>query len=223
MNETIWYFVWVFLFGLCCGSFFNVCIYRIPLKKSIVTPSSFCPNCKGSIKFYDNIPVLSFILLRGRCRNCDVKISLRYPSIELLTGLLFALLYVKFGLTFSFFIHAIYVGALIVVTFIDLDYKIIPDVITLRLIGFGYMISWIPNVTVNHWASLFGILVGGGFLFLAAFFYQVIAKKEGMGGGDIKLMAMVGSIMGPWKVFISIFFASFLGMVLQIRIGVSVS
>jgi leader peptidase (prepilin peptidase)/N-methyltransferase len=122
----------------------------------------------------------------------------------------------KFGLSLSFFVHVIYVGALIVVTFIDLDYTIIPDKITLPLIGFGYMISWIPNTTVTHWESLIGILVGGGFLYLTAFFYQVIAGKEGMGGGDIKLMAMVGSIMGPWKVFMSIFFASFVGSIISI-------
>ncbi|OGL44811.1 MAG: hypothetical protein A2161_02150 [Candidatus Schekmanbacteria bacterium RBG_13_48_7] len=214
MRFSFVYYVWVFLFGLCFGSFFNVCIYRIPRKKSIVSPSSFCPGCDKPIRFYDNIPLISYFLLGGRCRGCKMQISLRYPNVELLTGILFLLLFQWFGLTPSFFIYSLLISAFIIITFIDIDFQIIPDVITLPLLGFGLVVSWIPDLTVHHWDSLIGALVGGGFLYFIAFLYWLVKKQEGMGGGDIKLMAMAGSFMGPLRVLLAIFLASFLGSVI---------
>jgi leader peptidase (prepilin peptidase) / N-methyltransferase len=193
--------IFAFVFGLTIGSFLNVCIYRLPLKKSIVTPPSGCPSCGNRIKFYDNIPVLSYLILRGRCRNCGTSISLKYPVVELITGLISMALLVKYNIlnaNFSlFFIYLIFISSLICIGFIDLEHQIIPDVISIPgiIIGFAY------SLFLNHipWVdSLIGILAGGGILYLVAVLFELIMKKEGMGGGDIKLLAMIGAFLG-WK------------------------
>ena len=196
MNYSIWYYAWVFLFGICLGSFFNVCIYRIPRKKSIVVPSSFCPACQHPLRYYDNIPLLGYILLRGKCRFCKAPISIQYPLVEFITGMVFLILFQWFGFSGSFFIYGLFLGALIVITFIDIEFQIIPDIISLPLLGFGLVVSWIPNLTVYWLDSVLGALLGGGFLYLVAMLYLLFRKKEGMGGGDIKLMAMAGSFLG---------------------------
>ena len=202
--------MFVFIFGLCIGSFLNVCIYRLPVSKSIVKPRSMCSNCGTLIAGYDNIPILSYLWLKGRCRHCRIKISMRYPMIELLAGLFALGTYLKFGLGIEAFIYFLFFAALIVVTFIDLDHRIIPDVITLPGIPICFLASFaLPAIT--YLEALLGILIGGGSLFLVAWTYSLITKKEGMGGGDIKLLAMMGAFIG-WKgVLFTIFVASLAG------------
>ena len=200
----------IFIQGLCIGSFLNVCIYRVPQSKSIMHPRSMCPNCSTPIPFYDNIPVFSYLLLRGRCRQCKVKISPRYPMVELLGGLTALGTYLKFGLTWEALIYYVFIAALIVVTFIDLDHRIIPDVITLPGIPLCFAASFLlPEIT--YLEALIGVIAGGGSLFLVAWTYSLLTKKEGMGGGDIKLLAMMGAIIG-WKgVLFTIFVGSLTG------------
>ena len=202
--------MFIFLMGLCIGSFLNVCIYRLPESKSIVHPRSMCPNCDTRIPFYDNIPLFSYLWLKGKCRRCKVKISMRYPMVELLGGLVALGTYLRFGLTIETLIYYVFIAALLVVTFIDLDHRIIPDVITLPGIPICFAASFaLPAITYKD--ALLGILVGGGSLFLVAWVYTLLTKKEGMGGGDIKLLAMMGAIVG-WKgVLFTIFVASLVG------------
>ena len=200
----------IFIFGLCIGSFLNVCIYRLPASKSIVHPRSMCSNCGTLIAAYDNVPVLSYIWLKGRCRHCRIKISMRYPIVELLGGLFALGTYLKFGLTIEALVYYLFCAALLVVTFIDLDHRIIPNVITLPGIPIGFAAGFaLPTITYKE--SLLGILIGGGSLFLVAWIYSLITKKEGMGGGDIKLLAMMGAIVGWQGVFFTIFLASLVG------------
>ena len=202
--------IFIFIFGLCIGSFLNVCIYRLPASKSIVHPRSMCSNCGTAIASYDNIPILSYLWLKGRCRHCRAKISLRYPTVELLGGLIALGTYLKFGLTIEALIYYIFFASLMVVTFIDLDHRIIPDVITLPGIPICFAAGFaLPAITYKE--ALLGILIGGGSLFLVAWTYSLVTKKEGMGGGDIKLLAMMGAIVG-WKgVLFTIFVASLVG------------
>ncbi len=193
--------IFALVFGLTVGSFLNVCIYRIPLKKSIVTPPSGCTACGNSIKFYDNIPVLSYLILRGRCRNCGVRISMLYPAVELATGLISMALLTRFNLFNQslpqYFIYFSFISALICISFIDLEHQIIPDVISIPGIIIGFIISiFFDHIT---WIdSLTGIITGGGILFLVAVVFEALMKKEGMGGGDVKLLAMIGAWLG-WK------------------------
>ncbi|MGD8256878.1 MAG: prepilin peptidase [Desulfobacterales bacterium] len=199
-----------FVFGLCIGSFLNVCIYRLPVSKSIVHPGSMCPSCATPIKFYDNMPIISYLLLQGKCRQCKTKIPLRYPIIELLGGLFALGSYLKFGPSLDAIIYFAFIASLLVVTFIDLDHRIIPDRITLPGIPVCLAASLVlSNITFLD--SLLGIIAGGGSLLLVAWTYNLITKKEGMGGGDIKLLAMIGAIIG-WKgVLFTIFTSSLVG------------
>jgi leader peptidase (prepilin peptidase)/N-methyltransferase len=200
----------IFIFGLCIGSFLNVCIYRLPASKSIVHPRSMCSNCGTLIAAYDNIPVLSYLWLKGRCRHCQIKISPRYPLVELLGGLLALGTFLKFGLTLEALIYYLFCAALLIVTFIDIDHRIIPNVITLPGIPICFAASFaLPTITYKE--ALLGILIGGGSLFLVAWIYSLITKKEGMGGGDIKLLAMMGAIVGWQGVLFTIFVASLVG------------
>ncbi len=199
-----------FLFGALIGSFLNVCILRIPEKKSIVSPPSHCPGCGAGIRFYDNIPVLSYLFLLGKCRNCGERISPRYPLIELITAVASLTCFFYFGLTLAWFGFFILVASLIVITFIDLDHRIIPDVISLPGIVVGFAFSFfLPHIT---WVqSLIGIAVGGGSLLMVAVIYEAITKQEGMGGGDIKLLAMLGAFLGWEGVLFVIMASSLLG------------
>jgi leader peptidase (prepilin peptidase)/N-methyltransferase len=200
----------IFVFGLCIGSFLNVCIYRLPVSKSIVHPRSMCSNCGSLIAAYDNIPVLSYLWLKGRCRHCQIKISPRYPMVELLGGLFALGTYLKFGLTLEALIYYLFFAALLIVTFIDIDHRIIPNVITLPGIPICFAASFaLPSITYKE--ALLGIFIGGGSLLLVAWVYSLITKKEGMGGGDIKLLAMMGAIVGWQGVFFTIFLASLVG------------
>ncbi len=192
------------------GSFLNVCIFRVPQNLSIVFPRSFCPYCQKPIPAYDNIPLLSYLFLSGKCRYCRTKISWRYPLVEGLTGTIALLLYIQFGLTWVFLSLFAFAAAMIVITFIDLDHRIIPDVISLPGIGIGLLLSFLlPMIPVKD--SLIGIIAGGGTLFAVAYIYEAVTKREGMGGGDVKLLAMIGAWLGWKAILFTLFFASLSG------------
>ncbi|HJV66715.1 MAG TPA: prepilin peptidase [Geomonas sp.] len=210
-------YVFAFILGAVVGSFLNVCICRIPKKESVVSPPSHCPNCNYVIRWYDNIPILSYLFLKGRCRGCGEPISPQYPVVELINGLLAVALLAKFGLGFSFAVLFVFCSALVVITFIDLEHQIIPDRITLPGIVAGFIVSFfLPNFGWQN--SLIGILAGGGSLLLIAFAYSLITKKDGMGGGDIKLMAMMGAFFGWQAVLFIIFASSLLGSIIGVAV-----
>jgi leader peptidase (prepilin peptidase)/N-methyltransferase len=200
------------IFGAMVGSFLNVCIFRLPKEESIIWPGSHCPHCKKPIRFYDNIPLISYLLLKGKCRHCKKPISFQYPLIEGITALSSLFLVMKFGPSLSYLFYFAFVAALIVITVIDLYHQIIPDAISLPGIGVGLLASLlIPQITFFN--SLIGILLGGGSLFIVATFYQWLFKREGMGGGDIKLLAMIGAFLGWKAVLLTILLSSLIGSV----------
>lgn len=209
--------VFVFVFGAAIGSFLNVCIYRLPEQQSIAKPLSRCPHCHHLIRFYDNIPLISYLILKGKCRDCGEKISWRYPLVEFITALLALLLFAKFSLSLNFLIFFIFTAVLIVITFIDLDHQIIPDLLTLPGIPIFFLLA-VFVVGVPWMEAAIGLLIGGGVLFAIALGYEVITKREGMGGGDIKLLAMIGGFLG-WKSLIFILlFSSLLGALIGIAL-----
>ena len=202
--------LYFFLLGLCIGSFMNVVIYRLPASESIVRPASRCPKCRTPIRFYDNIPVFSWLFLRGKCRYCGVRIPIRYPLIELMGGVTALAIYLRFGITAEGLIYFLFVITLLVVTFIDIDHRIIPDRITLPGIPVFFMASLaIPVPTVTD--AILGVLAGGGSLLLIAWGYSLVTGREGMGGGDIKLLAMIGALLGWQGVIFTIFISSAVG------------
>lgn len=185
------------LFGLILGSFVNVCIYRIPLKKSIVFPPSSCPSCGERIKFYDNIPLISYVFLLGKCRHCRTPLAWHYPFVETVTGLLSVALFIKYGPSYQYFLYLLFSASLVAISLIDLQHQIIPDVISLPGIIAGLAASFLPG-DISFLDSLIGAIAGGGSLYLVAVVYERITGKDGMGGGDIKLLAMIGAWLG-WK------------------------
>ena len=200
----------IFILGLIVGSFNNVCIYRIPRNESIIYPASHCPKCRSKIKPIDNIPLLSYILLKGRCRNCKSKISIQYPIVELLTGLTYLIIYLIYGLSVQTLIYIILSSALIIIAFIDLNEQIIPDVISLPGIVIGLILSFIvPYISFIN--SALGVVVGGGIILIIGLAGSVIFKKEAMGGGDVKLAAMIGAFLGWRYMVISLFLGFFIG------------
>jgi leader peptidase (prepilin peptidase)/N-methyltransferase len=200
----------IILIGLALGSFLNVCIYRIPLKKSILFPCSFCPKCGAKIRFWDNIPLLSFILLKGKCRKCKSKISWQYPLVEFITPVLMILAYLQFGWGWEFVAKTILCLLLIMIFFIDLQHRIIPDVVTLPGIAFGFLLSFfVKSPSVAN--SLIGIFVGGVLFYLAAVLGELLFKKESMGGGDIKLAMMLGAFLGWQRIFLVFLLSAVLG------------
>ncbi|GAQ94942.1 leader peptidase [Thermodesulfovibrio aggregans] len=209
--------VLIFILGLVIGSFLNVCIYRIPRKLSIIKPSSFCPSCGNSIKWWHNIPVLSFVILKGKCAYCGAKISLRYPVVEILNGIFYVLAYLNFGLTISLPFVLIFISALIVISFIDFDFQIIPDEISIPLIFLGIILSLLPHNSINLAYdikdSLIGIVIGGGSLLIVS-----LITRGGMGGGDIKLNAAVGAFLGWKAALLTIFIGSLAGSIVGIVI-----
>ncbi|MCF8049835.1 MAG: prepilin peptidase [Desulfobacterales bacterium] len=202
--------LYVFILGLCIGSFMNVCIYRLPAGRSIVRPASACPACETPIRAYDNIPLLSYLWLRGKCRRCGARISVRYPLIELLAGLTALAAYFKFGLSFQAGASFLFAATLEVIAFIDIDHRIIPDRITLAGIPLFFLAAlFIPSVGLFN--AALGILAGGGSLLLIAWGYSALTGKEGMGGGDIKLLAMIGAFVGWQGVLFTVFVSSAVG------------
>ena len=206
------------LFGLIFGSFLNVCIYRIPREKSLAWPPSACPHCQARIRWYDNIPVLSYLFLLGKCRHCKKPISIQYPIIELLTAALTVLFVWRLGLTLWAFVAIAAVYALIALSVIDLECMIIPDRFSLGLIGWGLLFAWAnPNFQGVWWQKELSALLGAGvglFGVLAiALIGTWIFKKEAMGGGDVKLMAGVGALVGWQGVITTVVFGSFFGLI----------
>ncbi len=196
INNPVFY-IFIFFVGACLGSFANVVIHRMPLKKSLVRPGSACASCDRPIPWYDLIPIVSWFALRGKCRQCQSKYSWRYPLVEFLMAAGFYLNHLNFGISITAFEYDLFVFGLIVVSFIDFDHMILPDSFTLSGIVIGLVFSFFsPDRTV--WDSLLGILMGGGFLWLISYFYFLWRKEEGMGGGDIKLLGWIGAVLG-WK------------------------
>ena len=204
------------LFGAIVGSFLNVVILRLPRENaSIVFPASHCPKCEHPLAWYENIPVLSYIVQLGKCRHCKTSISLQYPTVELITALLAAALVHRFGLTPVTGGYFLFVAALIVIIFIDIHLQIIPDVISLPGIIAGFLFSFV-NPMVDWLDSLIGILAGGGVLYAVATLYFLLRKQDGMGGGDIKLLAMLGAFLGWQSLPFIVFFSSLTGSVIGI-------
>ena len=217
----------LFLFGAAIGSFLNVCIYRIPEGRSVVTPASSCPSCGTPIKFYDNIPILSYIILRGRCRNCKAEFSPRYPMVELVNALLYVAVLNSFSSAspWTLLVYCLFVSTLIVIFFIDIDHQIIPNSITfpgmpLALI-LGSTILPDPFLRENLLGfrdSAIGFIAGGGFFYLTAIIGKAIFKKDAMGMGDVKMMAMVGGLMGWKAVILTTFMGSLLGSIIGVTL-----
>ena len=209
--------IFFFVVGAAVGSFLNVCIFRIPEGKSIVLPSSHCFTCGKPIHFYDNIPILSFLILKGACRYCGTKISFQYPAVELLTGFMSLLLYLTFGLTFSFLFTFLFTATLIVITFIDLRHQIIPHAVTLPGIPFFYFAAvFFRGITPIE--GFLGIMIGAGSLYFVAVYYEALTGREGMGGGDINLIAMMGGFLGWESLIYIILVASLAGAIIGITL-----
>jgi leader peptidase (prepilin peptidase)/N-methyltransferase len=186
----------VILFGATIGSFLNVCIHRLPLRESLVWPGSRCPHCAAPVRWYDNVPLLSYLWLWGRCRDCRAPISARYPLVEGLNAVGYGLIAWRFGFTVLAMVYAVLFSALLVVSVIDLDHMIVPDRVTLP----GMLVGLVTGTLLLPvwWDSPAGLLLGGGLLYFMAWISPYLFGKEGMGGGDIKLLAMIGAFLG-WK------------------------
>jgi leader peptidase (prepilin peptidase)/N-methyltransferase len=237
----------IFLIGLCLGSFMNVLIYRLPREESVVYPPSFCPNCGERLKAYDNVPLLGFLFLKGKCRYCDNKISIRYPVVELTTGILISTVYYKFGFSLESLKYSILFFLLLAAAWTDyftsideenFECGIIPDEITIGGIIIGLIFAFIMSykffpVIFNLFAHLnfynffkiislppvyniVGVICGFLILWLPAFLFQLITKKEGMGGGDIKLFMMIGAFLGWKPLFFILFCSSLIGTLIGI-------
>jgi leader peptidase (prepilin peptidase)/N-methyltransferase len=204
-----------FVLGALIGSFLNVVVYRIPRDKSIVHPRSSCPACGSPIRFYDNIPFFSYIVLRGRCRNCGQRISIRYFAVEMITAIVFAACFHVFGFSVDLPVALVFVCLLIVISFIDLDFMTIPDIMSLGGLFLGVVFS-LFRPYFSFFDSLLGVLVGGGILFVIAKSYEFLRKKEGMGGGDIKLLGMIGAFWGVKGVVFSLVTGSLIGTIVGV-------
>jgi leader peptidase (prepilin peptidase)/N-methyltransferase len=202
----------VFGMGCCIGSFLNVVIYRLPQRKSLVHPGSHCPHCGNAIAFYDNIPLLSYVMLMGKCRHCRASISPRYPAVEAIVGLLALVLFMRYGFEPQFFIEFVLVSLLLSIAFIDLDTFLIPDVLSVTGVALGFATSFI-SPRLSWIDSLLGVLIGGGFLYLIAVGYQYLRHQDGLGGGDIKLLGMIGAFLGVPGVVLTALLASVVGAV----------
>lgn len=214
MDKPVLYIL-LFVVGLVMGSFLNVCILRIPSGQSVIRPGSRCPRCKTPIFWFDNVPLLSFVRLRARCRWCGGKISWRYPLVECLNGVSYLGIVYKFGWTCSALVYALFLSLLLVVTMIDLDHFVIPDTISLPGLVIGFFTA--AFILPVGWAgSLLGIALGGGVLWMIAAVSPYLFGKEGMGGGDIKFLAMIGAFLGWQHVCMTLFLASCAGALVGI-------
>jgi len=205
------------IFGAIVGSFLNVVILRLPYpEQSIVFPASHCPRCSSSLHWYENIPILSYIFLRGKCSHCLMHISIQYPLVELAMALLSAALMYSFQLSIATAGYFLFCAALLVIIVIDIHHQIIPDVISLPGILLGFLFSLL-SPTVTWQDSLIGLVLGGGVLYAVATLYVLLRKIDGMGGGDIKLLAMIGAWLGwqslPFVIFASSFSGSLVGII----------
>ncbi|MFA5059797.1 MAG: prepilin peptidase [Candidatus Omnitrophota bacterium] len=232
MIETIWP-LFMFILGSMIGSFLNVCIVRMPQERSIVFPRSHCVHCQKQIAWYDNIPFVSYLVLRGKCRFCKKPISFRYFLVEFITAVFFLGFYLYFGLNGQLFAYLVLVCGLIVATFVDLEHRIIPDEISVGGMVVGFILSCaLPQLhnTNSHLVAMgqsaLGILVGGGTIYAMGLLGDLIFKKESMGGGDVKFLAMIGAFLG-WKMavatfFIAPIFGAVAGIIVKIRTKESV-
>ncbi len=217
MFSTVWLAVIFTLTGAAVGSFLNVCISRIPEGISIVFPPSRCPHCGHPIRLRDNIPLISFLLLGAKCRDCGERISYRYPLVELLTAVFSWLLFRKYGLTPAFPAVFLFICTLIVITFIDLDHQIIPHVLTLG----GIPVFAVLAVFSLGFAAIdafLGIMIGAGSLYFVAVYYEALTGREGMGGGDVNLLAMLGAFLGWQSLLFIILVSSLLGAVVGVAL-----
>jgi leader peptidase (prepilin peptidase)/N-methyltransferase len=230
--------VFVFLFGLIIGSFLNVCILRIPTGKSIVMPASACPKCGAAIRPYDNIPVISYLILRGKCRGCRTKISAMYPLVEVLTGLLFFACFYAFGFSVETLKWATFSAIMIVLVSTDLRERILPDVVNFTGFGLGLAFSlfvkptdgsalWVanhifqfppPQPVLSLVDALLGAALGSGLLWLVSEAYFRLRGREGMGLGDVKMMLMAGAFLGAKRTLLTIMTGSILGSVIGIAV-----
>ncbi|MBF0274803.1 MAG: prepilin peptidase [Nitrospinae bacterium] len=206
--ETVLY-LYIFIVGTVIGSFLNCAIYRLPLKKSLVTPGSYCTSCNTPIKWYNNIPLFSWFILRGKCASCSASYSFRYPFVEFLFGILLLLIFKHFGgFTLDFFLYAIFCASLTAIFFIDFDHQIIPDVINYPLLFVGLFTAWF--VHNDFFDGLLGGLAGFTFFLLLV----ILTKGKGMGMGDVKMIAMLGTWFGLMGVFFLIMISSVMGSVI---------
>ena len=214
------FYLAAFVLGSIWGSFCNVCIYRLPDNDSVVTKRSFCRSCRNKIKWYDNIPLLSFIFLKGKCRSCNNKISSQYFLVELISAISFLLIYFLYGISITTLLLIILSIFFIIIFFIDLKYYIIPNELTFPLMLIGFIKSFDPNLNQtifpNYINSLLGGFLGYAIIWLIIFFYKKIRSKEGMGLGDAKLMAVVGFWFGWLSIPFTIFISSAVALVLVI-------
>ncbi|MDQ3418929.1 MAG: prepilin peptidase [Acidobacteriota bacterium] len=205
--------------GLAIGSFLNVVIHRLPRGASIVSPGSRCPACGYALRAMDNIPVASYLMLRGRCRQCGVRISPRYPLVEIATAALFVLHYFVFGWTPILAVRLLFAASLVALFAIDLEHHLLPDAITLPGIGVGLLASLFLPPGIRD--ALIGILAGGGVLWLIGEAYYRYAGEEGMGGGDVKMLAMIGAFLGWQLVIVTLVFSSIAGSVIGVLLIVT--
>ena len=202
--------IYIFIIGSIVGSFLNVCIYRIPLDLSIVSPRSRCPKCETLIPWYHNVPILSYIWLRGKCFRCGTGISPVYPLVELITAVYFLFLYRYFGISVPLFIYAYFGCSIIILIFVDYYHRILPAVVTYPAILLGLVTSFV-NPFFGPIDSLLGIAFGAGILLAVYLFYKFVRKKDGLGEGDIVMLAMVGAYLGWQNVILVLFLSSLLG------------
>ena len=209
------YAVIITLIGLAIGSFLNVCIYRIPKGMSILKPPSHCPNCGRKIKFYDNIPVVSYIVLGGKCRYCKSKISPRYPLVEFFTGVMFLISYLRFGMSLNLIRILLFITFAICIAFIDGEHMIVPDAVSFPAIIIGLLFS-LFSAGITFKSALIGAFIGGLIMLIFRVGGKLIFKREALGDGDIVIMIMIGMFTGPFGVFISILFGSLIGSIVGI-------
>ena len=210
------FFVLFFVLGCIWGSFSNVCIHRLPMDKSVIFTRSFCPSCQKTIKWFDNIPLISFLLLKRKCRNCDYKISFQYFIVELITAISFTIIYYFYGISITSLLLVILSVFFIIIFFIDLKHFIIPNSLTFPLMFIGFIKSFDPNLDnllfPNYINSLIGGVLGYSIIWLIIFAYKKIKNKEGMGLGDAKLLSAIGF----WVGWVSIPFVLFLSSIIAL-------
>ena len=208
-------FIFVLVLGALWGSFANVCIYRLPLEKGVVSGRSFCPKCNKLITWKDNIPIISFLFLRGRCRNCNKKISSQYLLVEAMSVLLFLIIYILYGLSITTLLLLILSISFLIIFFIDFKHYIIPNVLTFSMMSLGFIKSFLPTLHPmfpNYINSLIGGIFGYGIIWSIIFFYKQIRKKEGMGLGDAKLLSAIGFWFGWFSIPFVIFLSSIIAL-----------
>ena len=214
------FYIGIFLLGAIFGSFSNVCIYRLPNNKAISKGRSYCNSCNKEIRWFDNIPLISYIILRGKCRSCNAKISFQYVLVEFLSGISFVFIYYVFGLSITSVLLAILSICFIIIFFIDLKHYIIPNELTFPLMVIGFLKSFDPNLNQaifpNYINSLIGGLVGYSIIWLIIFIYKKIRNREGMGLGDAKLLAVVGFWFGWLSIPFTIFISSLVALILVV-------